>query len=81
MRHALELANGLAPGCLSAGLRRFARTAAPLTATALIAAVIVAAVLRTTGLQPTAIMTTVIFVGLSVLTVPHMAVMAMARAQ
>jgi Brp/Blh family beta-carotene 15,15'-monooxygenase len=81
MRHAFELADGLAPGRLSVGLRRFARTAAPLTATAVIAAVAAAAVLRATGLQPIAVMTTVIFVGLSVLTVPHMAVMAMARAQ
>lgn len=81
MRHVLELADGLAPGRLGVGLRRFARTAAPLTATAVIAAIAAAAVLQTTNLQPTAIMTTVIFVGLSVLTVPHMAVMAMARAQ
>jgi Brp/Blh family beta-carotene 15,15'-monooxygenase len=81
MRHALELADGLAPGRLSVGLRRFARTAAPLTAAAVTAALATAAVLTTIHLQPTAIMTTVIFVGLSVLTVPHMAVMAMARAR
>ncbi len=81
MRHALELADGLAPGRLGVGLRRFARTAAPLTATAVIAAFAAAAFLQTTDLQPTAIMSTLIFVGLSVLTVPHMSVMAMARAQ
>jgi Brp/Blh family beta-carotene 15,15'-monooxygenase len=80
MRHALELADRLAPGRLGVGLRRFARTAAPLTAAAVTAAVGTAAVLKTNQLQPTAIMTTVIFVGLSVLTVPHMAIMAMAWA-
>jgi Brp/Blh family beta-carotene 15,15'-monooxygenase len=79
IRHALELADGLAPGRLSVGLRRFARTAAPLTATAAIAAVAAAAILRTTNLPPAEVMTTVIFVGLSVLTVPHMAVMALTR--
>lgn len=79
IRHALELADGLAPGRLGEGLRRFAREALPLTLITVVAAITAAAVLLIADVQAEALLASVVFIGLSVLTVPHMAVMALGR--
>ena len=80
IRHALELADDLEPGRLGIGLRRFAREAAPMTLTTVAAALAAAAALGLTDIQLDSLLASIIFVGLSVLTVPHMAMMALARA-
>lgn len=79
MRHALELAEQLAPGRPSLGLRLFGRAALPLTATTVVAAIVAAPLLGAFKAQPSEVLATLVFVGLSVLTVPHMGMMAMAR--
>jgi Brp/Blh family beta-carotene 15,15'-monooxygenase len=80
IRHALELADDLEPGRLRAGLRRFVREAAPMTLTTVAAALLVSAALTLTDVAVDSVLASVIFIGLSVLTVPHMAMMALARA-
>jgi Brp/Blh family beta-carotene 15,15'-monooxygenase len=79
IRHALELSHQLAPGRPAIGLRLFVRRALPMTALAVLAAVIVAPVVGATALDMTEVLATLIFIGLSVLTVPHMATMALGR--
>jgi Brp/Blh family beta-carotene 15,15'-monooxygenase len=79
MRHALELADHLAPGRPADGLKQFARAALPLTAVSVIAAIAVAPLIGSVAAQPSEVLATLIFVGLSVLTVPHMGMMAMER--
>ncbi len=79
MRHALELANQLAPGDAAEGLKRFGKAALPLTAVSVAAAVVVAPLLGSVRAQPSEVLATLVFVGLSVLTVPHMGMMAMER--
>jgi Brp/Blh family beta-carotene 15,15'-monooxygenase len=80
IRHALELADDLEPGDLRAGLRRFVREAAPMTLTTVVAAVVASGALVLTDVAIDSLLASVIFIGLSVLTVPHMAMMALARA-
>jgi Brp/Blh family beta-carotene 15,15'-monooxygenase len=79
MRHALELAHQLAPGRPSTGLRLFIRRALPMTALAVVAAVIAAPMVGAVSLELTEVLATLVFVGLSVLTVPHMVTMALGR--
>ena len=81
IRHALELADDLEPGRPADGLRRFVREAAPMTLTTVAAALLASAVLVLTDIQLDSLLASTIFIGLSVLTVPHMAMMALARAR
>ncbi len=80
MRHALELAGDLAPGRLGDGIRRFVREALPLTLLTVVAAVAAGAAVFIAGVQLDAVLASIVFIGLSVLTVPHMAMMALGRA-
>jgi Brp/Blh family beta-carotene 15,15'-monooxygenase len=80
IRHALELAGDLAPGRLGEGLRRFVREAIPLTLLTVVAAVFAGAAVFGAGVRLDAVLASVVFIGLSVLTVPHMAMMALGRA-
>jgi Brp/Blh family beta-carotene 15,15'-monooxygenase len=80
IRHALELAGDLAPGRPGDGMRRFVREALPLTLLTVVAAVVAGAAVFVAGVQPAAVLASVVFIGLSVLTVPHMAMMALGRA-
>jgi Brp/Blh family beta-carotene 15,15'-monooxygenase len=80
IRHALELADDLAPGRLGDGLRRFVREAVPMTSTTVAAALLASAALLLTDIELDSLLASIIFIGLSVLTVPHMAMMALARA-
>jgi len=81
IRHALELADDLEPGRPADGLRRFVREAAPMTLTTVAAALLASAALVLTDIQLDSLLASIIFIGLSVLTVPHMAMMALARAR
>ena len=80
IRHALELADDLEPGRLGDGLRRFVREAAPMTLTTVAAALLASVALVLTDIELDSLLASIIFIGLSVLTVPHMAMMALARA-
>jgi hypothetical protein len=79
IRHALELSHQLAPGRPAHGLRLFIRRAVPMTALAVVAAVLVAPIVAAASFDLTEVLATLIFVGLSVLTVPHMVTMALSR--
>jgi Brp/Blh family beta-carotene 15,15'-monooxygenase len=79
IRHALELADDLVPGRPRAGLRRFVREAVPMTLVTVAAALLASAALFLTDVQLDSLLASIIFIGLSVLTVPHMAMMALAR--
>lgn len=79
VRHALELADGLSPDNLKDGVQRFLTAAVPMTLAAAAGATAVAWILRLAAVPPVEVLSTVIFVGLSVLTVPHMAMMGLSR--
>lgn len=80
VRHTLELAARLDPCSARRGLARFARLAAPATAAAVAAGLIAWLALRPEqGGAPAAVQT--VFVLLSALTVPHMAVNALASGE
>jgi Brp/Blh family beta-carotene 15,15'-monooxygenase len=80
IRHALELADDLAPGQPGVGLRRFAREAVPLTLLTVVAAAVSGVAFFVADVAINNVLASVVFIGLSVLTVPHMAMMALGRA-
>jgi Brp/Blh family beta-carotene 15,15'-monooxygenase len=79
LRHALELADDLAPGDIPRGFALFVRRALPLTLVSIVGLASTSYVLYLADVRVDALLASVIFIGLSVLTVPHMAMIALAR--